>query len=97
MDSHMDLFVVEHLHIQDSGDEDVKLIGIYSTKEAARQAVERLKLKPGFCDTPDGFSINLHILDEDNWTEGYATLHYSDDSEKGGMSPGDDIPDDRKL
>ena len=82
----MDLFVVEHLHVQVGGVESVKLIGVYSTKEAAQQAVDRLKLKPGFCDTPDGFSIDLYILDEDNWTEGYFTYGYSDESEKGGMS-----------
>jgi hypothetical protein len=82
----MDLFVVEHLHVLDDGEEAVKFIGVYSTKEAAQRAVDRLKLKPGFCDAPDGFSIDAYTLDEDNWTEGYITYHYSAESGKGAMS-----------
>jgi hypothetical protein len=67
------VFVVQHLHVQEDGAEDVKFIGVYSSQHAAEQAVERSKLKPGFCDVPDGFSIDQYALDEDNGTEGYLT------------------------
>jgi hypothetical protein len=71
-----DVFVVEHLHVHDDGEEDAKLIGIYSTRTAAEKAVERLKLKPGFRDTPEGFTIDLYRLDEDHWTEGFVTVRH---------------------
>jgi hypothetical protein len=68
------VYVVQHLHVQDDGEEDVKLIGVYSNREAAEQAVDRLRLQPGFCDTPDRFSIDPYTLDQDHWTEGYVTI-----------------------
>ncbi len=80
MSSGKDIFVVQHLHVHEDGEEDVKFIGVYSSREVAEGAVDRLKLQPGFCDTPDGFSIDLYRLDEDNWTDGYATIHHSDNS-----------------
>jgi hypothetical protein len=70
----IDLFVVQHLHVLEDGEECVKLIGIYSSQAAAQKAVDRLKLQPGFRDTPDGFSIDPYSLDEDNWTDGYVTV-----------------------
>jgi hypothetical protein len=55
-------------------DSHVKLIGVYSTHDAAPRAVDRLRLRPGFCDAPDGFTIDPFTMDEDNWQDGYITL-----------------------
>jgi hypothetical protein len=74
MSSSMDLFVVQHLHVLDDGEEDVKFIGVYSTRDAALLAVGRLGLKPGFRETPEGFSIDPYTLDEDSWQDGYSTV-----------------------
>jgi hypothetical protein len=80
----MDIFVVQHLHIHEDGEEDVKFIGVYSSREEAERAVERLKLQPGFCDVPDGFSIDPYGLDEDSgWAGGYVTVRHSDNPDKG--------------
>jgi hypothetical protein len=82
MSSRVHVFVVQHLHIQDDGEEEVKFIGVYSSREAAEKAVDRLKLQPGFRDRPDGFSIDTYTLDQDNWTQGYVTIvHRAEDSE----------------
>ena len=62
----MDLFVVQHLHIQDDGEEDVKFIGVYSSREVSEKAVERLRGSAWF-------SIDLHLLDQDNWCAGYIS------------------------
>jgi hypothetical protein len=70
----VDVFVVQHVRILGDGEEDVKLIGVYSNRDAAQTAVGRLQLKPGFCDTPSGFSVDPYRLDEDSWTEGYVTV-----------------------
>jgi hypothetical protein len=87
MNPHVDLFVVQHLHVLDGGEENVKFIGVYSTRDAAQAAVDRLALKPGFRETPDGFSIDPYTLDEDNWTEGYVTLSNSGNSVTGATLP----------
>lgn len=70
----MDVFVLQHLHLQDDGGEDVKMIGVYSSREAAEGAVERLRGQPGFRDAPEGFQIDRYSLDADHWVEGYKTL-----------------------
>ena len=47
------------------------LIGVYSSKEAARGAIERVKGRKGFVDFPEGFQICPYELDKDHWTEGF--------------------------
>jgi len=70
MPSPVVVFVVQHVHVLAADEEDVKLIGVYSTRDAAQKAIDRLKSQPGFRDTPTGFSIDAYTLDEDNWAEG---------------------------
>jgi hypothetical protein len=74
-----DVYVIQHVHLFEEGDEDVKFIGVYSSKENAEKAAERLRLQPGFCDTPDAFSIDIYELNEDNWTSGYVTTYHGND------------------
>ncbi|MBV1776502.1 hypothetical protein KSF73_12360 [Burkholderiaceae bacterium DAT-1] len=77
-------YLLQHLHVLPHCD-DVKVIGIYSSKEAARVAVERLRNQSGFRDfprivnadtdeQPDGFYIDEYVVDQDHWQEGYETL-----------------------
>ena len=72
----MVVFVVQHVHEYEDGEENVKMIGVYSTQEQAEGAVERLRKQPGFRDLPTGFSIDPYTVDEDNWTGGYVTLYH---------------------
>ena len=76
------VFVVQHEHELPSGCEDVKLIGVYSTRARAESAVEHAKTLQGFAAVPDGFHIDEYELDADHWTEGYVTLE--GDRERGG-------------
>lgn len=80
------VFLVQHLNTLPDECEDVKIIGIYRTKEAALRAIEQVKAQPGFADSPqlrdplldedveDGFYIDEYTLDEDHWTDGYVTV-----------------------
>ena len=70
----MEVFVVQHVHEMEDGEENVKMIGVYSTRERAEQAVRRLQLQPGFADIPEGFCIDTYPVDKDHWTDGYVTL-----------------------
>lgn len=68
------VFVLQHVHSMEDGGEDVKFIGVYSSWEKARAAVERLGREVGFADAPDGFHIDEYRVDQDQWVEGYAAL-----------------------
>jgi hypothetical protein len=78
MDSGAEVFLLEHVHSLPDGEDSVKTIGIYSTRGAAEKAIERLKRQPGFCDTPDGFCIDIYILDMDGWSDGFVTIVHHD-------------------
>jgi hypothetical protein len=58
-----------HVH-----DDDEKLIDVYATDADAVAAKERLKRKPGFVNTPEGFQIAEYELNQDHWTEGYVVV-----------------------
>lgn len=79
------VFLVQHCHILPSGAEDVKMIGVYRTLDAAQAVIGRLRKQPGFAEHPNvidpdaadeesGFHINACELDKDHWTEGFVTL-----------------------
>jgi hypothetical protein len=74
MESRHTVFVVQHVHEIGTGAEDVKFIGVYSSRALAAAAVERLGAQPGFRDTPDGFHIDAYDMDADHWTEGFVSL-----------------------
>src|SRR5215470_17597806 len=42
------VFVLQHVHSREDGVEDVKFIGVYSSREKAQAAVARLGRLPGF-------------------------------------------------
>ena len=71
----MKVFVLWHVHEMESGEENSKLIGVYSTQQLAEVARERSCKLPGFCDLPDAFVIDGYDLDTDHWTEGYVTVY----------------------
>ena len=79
------VYLLEHLHIFDDGEESAKALGIYATREAAVTAVERYQRLPGFCDlphfavhedggSPEGFTIDEYELDQDCWQDGYVRV-----------------------
>jgi hypothetical protein len=62
-------------HLRYDGREDHdKLLGIFSTKEKAEEALDLLRDKPGFRDHPEGFEICDGPIDETSWLEGFASL-----------------------
>ena len=66
------VFVVHHVRPEDQYGDHAKLIGVYSLRETATAAIERLSAQPGFRDHPAGFSVIEYPLDKDHWTEGFG-------------------------
>ena len=54
--------------------EETKLIGVYSSEKAAKEAIVRLRAQSGFCDYPDNFQIDCYSIDQDHWEEGFSTI-----------------------
>ena len=57
-----------------SAREDVKVIGLYSSEDAAGAAIEPLRMRPGFSKKPNGFTVDRYERDEDTRTEGFVDL-----------------------
>ena len=70
----MKVYVLQHVHAMADGEEDVKFIGVYSSRENAQAAIARLSQAPGFSDALAGFHIDEYQMDKDQWVEGYSTL-----------------------
>jgi hypothetical protein len=70
----MEVFYLQHVHTFENGAEDVKSIGMYSSRAEAEQAIQRLSSQPGFKEIPEGFVIDSYTLDKDHWEEGYVTV-----------------------
>ena len=68
------VYVLQHTHEMAGGTEDVKLIGVYSSREKAQAAIARLGSAPGFADAISGFQIDEYPIDRDHWSEGYVTV-----------------------
>jgi hypothetical protein len=68
------VFVLQHVHSREDGAEDVKFIGVYSSREKAQEAAGRMGCLPGFADAPDGFHIDEYRVDQDQWAEGYVVV-----------------------
>ena len=63
------VFILHHVHEF----EEVKLIGVYSTRANAEAAMTAVGNQPGFRDLPEGFSIDEYRLDPTRREEGYVT------------------------
>lgn len=57
---------------KESHDDDSLLIGVYETESLAKATMERLRMKPGFAEYPEGFQIHPRRLNEDSWTDGFT-------------------------
>lgn len=68
------MVVLWHVQAMPDGDEDAKLIGVYSTDQKAEQAIERLRVQPGFRDAPGSFEVSDYELDKDYWAEGFSPV-----------------------
>ena len=84
--------MVEHLHILYDDVEDIKFLGVFSTKEKAEKAIQILSKQPGFKDFPkiiddndiendviEGFYIIKVVVDEiAEWKEGFTTVKWKE-------------------
>ena len=79
------VFLLQHVHLLSGNEEDVKTLGVYSSRSSAMAAVERFRKLPGFRDAPgladtsapgsaQGFYLDEYEIDKDSWAAGYQAL-----------------------
>ena len=69
------VYLLWHRHPFENGPDDVKLIGVYDSGLAARQAQARVAGQAGFRDYPEGFEISAYEVGQDHWTEGFTVIN----------------------
>lgn len=66
------VYLVQHAHDLD-GREEIKIVGIYNSRNEAALAVRRLRRRPGFRHYPKGFHIDRYEIGKDRWAEGFVS------------------------
>ena len=54
--------------------EETKIIGLFSSEQSAKDAIQKYKTKPGFSDYPNNFYIDKYEIDKCFWEEGFITM-----------------------
>ena len=67
------VYIVEHSYILD-GCEEIKHIGVFTTKKKAKKAVKKLKKQKGFKKHKKGFTIGPCKLNQIYWDGGFFTV-----------------------
>ena len=74
------VYLLQHYYDygKESEHEEVKELGVYSTRELAEDAADRYLPLPGFRDYPrECFQISEFVVDRDTaWTEGFSVPPY---------------------
>lgn len=67
-----EVYLLWHSRPMSDDETDDKLVGVYSSAEAAEAAKVRKLGYPGFRDFPDAFLIDPYEIDRDAWSEGFG-------------------------
>ncbi len=70
------VYLLWHIYVDETlaGGEDVKLIGVYSSKELAEAALVRTSKFRGFSDQIEGFEISPYEVDTDGWKADFTLV-----------------------
>lgn len=58
--------------------DEIKLIGVFRSRDSAQAVAENLVSQPGFRDYPDAFTISRYPADMTFWQSGFITLEEDD-------------------
>lgn len=68
------VYLLWHTHETTQDTDDDKLIGVYSSKGNAQNAMLRLRDQRGFKDHQNRFEVREYVLDRNHWTEGFGPI-----------------------
>jgi hypothetical protein len=61
---------------------DAKLLGVYSSQEAAQDRIARSADLPGFAEHPEHFLISQYTIDKDQWESGWVEVEFPVQSDR---------------
>ena len=68
------VYILQHSYEvgEDGQFDEMKMIGVYSSRESAEKTIVRYKMLSGFKDYPIScFYISKYEIDKDHWTDGF--------------------------
>ncbi|WP_019553479.1 DUF7336 domain-containing protein [Propionispira raffinosivorans] len=68
------VYILQHSYEvgEDGQFDEIKMIGVYSSRESAEKTIARYKMLSGFKDYPIScFYISKYEIDKDHWTDGF--------------------------
>ena len=68
----MIVYLLQHSYELDNGYDETKILGIFSSKQKAKEVLAEYKQLPGFKEKPNNFLIDEYELDKKNWIEGFG-------------------------
>ncbi len=66
------VYLLQHSYELDNGCEETKLLGVFSSKQNAEEAIKEYKQLPGFRDKQENFFIDKYEVDKKHWVEGFG-------------------------
>lgn len=68
------VYILQHSYEvgEDGQFDEIKMLGVYSSRESAEKTIVRYKMLSGFKDYPIScFYISKYEIDKDHWTDGF--------------------------
>ena len=68
------VYILQHSYEvgEDGQFDEIKMIGVYSSRESAEKTIVRYKMLSGFKDYPIScFYISKYEIDKDHWADGF--------------------------
>lgn len=75
-----EVFLLWHHYPDVPGDDNAKLLGVYSSKKLAEQQIETFyKSLPGFRTSNGEFTVDKYEVDKNHWAEGFFRTDEAED------------------
>jgi hypothetical protein len=68
------VYLLWHRDDPDGDTSDAKLLGVYSSEEAAGSRIPPAATLLGFAEHPEQFAIDPYTVDDDLWTSGHVEV-----------------------
>lgn len=69
-----EVYILFHMYENNNGDEESKILGVFSEYRQAENAINEYLNLSGFKRYPNGFVIDAYKLNDLHWTEGFITI-----------------------
>ena len=66
-----EVYIVQHSYELESGNDETKIIGVFSSYQYAKEIVDQYITLPGFKERPNNFFIDKYEIDKKHWDEGF--------------------------